>query len=92
MTIGGFIVILLIAFICGAIAQTLAGGGRGGCLVSIAVGFVGALIGSWIAKNMGLPELLSIDVGGGERFPIVWSVMGGALFCAVIGFLTRKVK
>ncbi len=90
MTLGGFVVLLIIAFICGAIAQTLAGGGRGGCLVTIAVGFVGALIGSWIAKNMGLPELLSIDVGGGERFPIVWSVMGGALFCAVIGFLTRK--
>jgi uncharacterized membrane protein YeaQ/YmgE (transglycosylase-associated protein family) len=92
MTIGGFLVLLVIAFICGAIAQTLAGGGRGGCLVTIAVGFVGALIGSWIAKNMGLPELLSIDVGGGERFPIVWSVMGGALFCAVIGFLTRRAR
>jgi uncharacterized membrane protein YeaQ/YmgE (transglycosylase-associated protein family) len=90
MTLGGFFILLIIAFICGAIAQTLAGGGRGGCLVTIAVGFVGALIGSWIAKNMGLPELLSIDVGGGERFPIVWSVMGGAIFCAVIGFLTRK--
>lgn len=92
MTIGGFFVLLVIAFICGAIAQTLAGGGRGGCLVTIAVGFVGALIGSWIAKNMGLPELLSIDVGGGERFPIVWSVLGGALFCAVISFLTRRPK
>ncbi len=90
MTIGGFFILLIIAFICGAIAQTIAGGGRGGCLVTIAVGFIGAMLGSWIAKGLGLPMLLAIDVGDGEQFPIIWSVMGGALFCAVIGFLTRR--
>lgn len=92
MSIGGFFLLLIIAFVCGSIAQALAGGSRGGCLVTIALGFVGALIGSWIAKTMGLPELVSIDVGGGERFPVVWAIMGGALFSAVLGFLTRRNK
>ena len=90
MSIGGFFVLLIIAFVCGAIAQTIAGSGRGGCLVTIAVGFIGAMLGSWMAKGLGLPMLLAIDVGNGEQFPIIWSVMGGALFCAVIGFLTRR--
>ena len=42
MTLMGFFILLVIAFVCGSIAQALAGGGRGGCLVSIALGFIGA--------------------------------------------------
>lgn len=90
MSIGGFFLLLIIAFVCGSIAQALAGGSRGGCLVTIALGFVGALIGSWIANALSLPVLLSIDVGGGERFPIIWAIMGGALFSAVLSYLTRR--
>lgn len=90
MTLGGFFILLIIAFICGMIAQTIAGGGRGGCLVTIAVGFIGAMFGSWIATALGLPRILEFDIGGGEKFPVVWSIMGGALFCAIIGFLTRR--
>ncbi|MFO0917116.1 MAG: hypothetical protein U0872_02245 [Planctomycetaceae bacterium] len=42
-----------------------------------------------IANNLGLPEILSVDVGG-QKFPIVWSILGGALFSAVLGLLTRQ--
>ena len=89
MTLMGFLLLLVIAFICGAVSQALAGGTRGGCLVTIALGFVGALVGTWIANNLGLPEILSVDVGG-QKFPIVWSILGGALFSAVLGLLTRQ--
>jgi uncharacterized membrane protein YeaQ/YmgE (transglycosylase-associated protein family) len=89
MTLMGFFLLLIIAFICGAVSQALAGGSRGGCLVTIALGFVGALVGSWIGNNLGLPEILSVDVGG-QKFPIVWSIMGGALFSAVLSLLTRQ--
>jgi len=90
MTLVGFFLLLIIAFVCGAIAQTMVGGGRGGCLVTIAVGFIGAMLGSWMAKSLGLPILLAVDIGGGEQFPIIWSIMGGALFCAIISLLTRR--
>lgn len=90
MTLGGFIILLIIAFVCGAIAQTIVGGGRGGCLVTIAIGFIGAMFGSWMARSLGLPKILEIDIGRGETFPVIWSIMGGAVFCAVIGFLTRR--
>jgi len=88
MTILDFLILLLIAGLCGAIGQSIAGYSRGGCLSAIAVGFIGALLGMWIARQLGLPELFEVDVGG-TPFPIVWSVLGSALFVALIALLAR---
>ena len=82
------LVLLLIAGICGAIGQAITGYSHGGCLVSIALGFIGALLGTWLASKMGLPELVAIPVGG-VHFPIVWSIIGAALFVAVINLISR---
>lgn len=89
MTLWELFVLLLIAGICGALAQALAGFSRGGCLLSIVVGFIGALLGSWLARVMGLPELFAVQIGG-RSFPIIWSIIGGALFAALLGLLTRR--
>ena len=83
------IILLIVAGLCGALGQAIGGYSRGGCLVSIALGFIGALIGMWIARKMGLPELFAIDIGG-TRFPIIWSIIGSALFVAIISLLTRN--
>ena len=91
MTIFQFLLYLAIAGLAGALGQALAGYSRGGCLVSIALGFIGALLGSWLAGLLGFPSLLVITVGG-EPFPIVWSVLGAALFVAVLGALSRSRK
>jgi uncharacterized membrane protein YeaQ/YmgE (transglycosylase-associated protein family) len=89
MSILEFLLLLLIAGICGALAQALAGYSHGGCLVAVALGFIGALLGTWLARVMGLPELLALRVGE-QTFPIVWSVLGGALFAAILGLLARR--
>lgn len=89
MTLFNFLILLLIAGICGAIGQAITGYTRGGCLVSIAVGFIGALIGVWIARNLGLPELFVIDVSGAP-FPILWSIIGGALFVALLALISGR--
>ncbi|HEX8651226.1 MAG TPA: GlsB/YeaQ/YmgE family stress response membrane protein [Pyrinomonadaceae bacterium] len=83
------IILLLVAGLCGALGQAITGYSRGGCLVSIALGFIGAIIGMWIARKMGLPELFSIDIDG-TKFPIIWSIIGSALFVAIISLLTRN--
>jgi uncharacterized membrane protein YeaQ/YmgE (transglycosylase-associated protein family) len=88
MTAVDFILLLVVAGMIGAIGQAIAGFSRGGCLVSIALGFVGALIGMWLAASIGLPDLFVIDVGG-TKFPIVWSVIGATLFVAVLGLASR---
>ena len=57
MTLTEFLILLLIAAICGSVGQALAGYDLGGCLVSIVVGFIGAYIGMWLSARFGLPEL-----------------------------------
>ncbi len=89
MTIIDVIVLLIIAGICGALGQAISGFSRGGCLVSIALGFIGALLGMWLAKQLGLPEILPVHIGT-VSFPIIWSIIGSALFVAVITLLTRR--
>jgi uncharacterized membrane protein YeaQ/YmgE (transglycosylase-associated protein family) len=89
MTLLDLLLLLLIAGICGSLGQAIAGYSRGGCLVSIALGFIGALLGMWLARLLGLPELIPVVIGG-TRYPIVWSIIGSALFVAVITLLTRN--
>jgi len=86
MTIIGFLVLLLIAAICGGIGQSLAGYDLGGCLVSIIVGFIGAYIGLWIAGKMGFPEIFTISIEG-KPFPVVWAVIGSAVFTLIVGLI-----
>lgn len=88
MTVVDFVILLVIAALCGAVGQALAGYSVGGCITSILVGFVGAVIGTWLAGNLGLPEVFAINVGG-RAFPIVWSVIGSALFVALLALFTR---
>ena len=68
MTILDFLLLLLVAGICGSIAQSLVGFTRGGCLVSIVLGLIGALLGVWLARILRLPELLALQFGD-QPFP-----------------------
>jgi uncharacterized membrane protein YeaQ/YmgE (transglycosylase-associated protein family) len=89
MTIMSLLILLLVAGVCGSIGRAIAGYSHGGCLVSIAIGFIGAIIGVWLADALHLPHLFWVRIGG-ENFPIIWSIIGSALFVAVISFLTSR--
>lgn len=89
MTIVDFLLLLLVAAICGSIGQLIAGVSYGGCLMSAVVGFVGALIGWWLARNFGFPEPLPVQIGP-ETFPVVWSVIGSALLVFSLSLITRR--
>jgi uncharacterized membrane protein YeaQ/YmgE (transglycosylase-associated protein family) len=89
MTILDLIVLLIIAGLCGALGQAISGYSRGGCLVSIALGFIGALLGMWLSVKLGLPEVFAIRIGT-TNFPVIWSIIGSALFVAVITLITRS--
>jgi uncharacterized membrane protein YeaQ/YmgE (transglycosylase-associated protein family) len=88
MSLLELLLLLLVAGVCGAIGQAIAGTSRG-FIVSIAVGFVGALLGTWIARAIGLPELFAVQLGG-TTFPIVWSIIGSALFVAVVALISGR--
>jgi uncharacterized membrane protein YeaQ/YmgE (transglycosylase-associated protein family) len=94
VTLVEFLILLLVAAVAGAIGQAIVGYSAGGCLGSIAVGFIGALLGAWIARALGLPELFSINIGE-QAFPLIWAIIGAALFVAIIklisgAFWTRR--
>lgn len=89
MTLLSFLVLLVVAGICGSIGQAIAGFSRGGCLASIALGFIGALLGMWVAGALGLSEVFAVNIGG-QTFPIIWSIIGSALFVAIISLFTRR--
>jgi uncharacterized membrane protein YeaQ/YmgE (transglycosylase-associated protein family) len=89
LTLSGLIILMIIAALCGAIGRAIAGGTHGGCLVSTALGFIGALIGTFIARHMRLPEPMMLTVGG-EHFPILWSIIGAALFVALMHLLSGR--
>lgn len=89
MTLGGFLLLLLIAGICGSVAQALVGYSHGGCLVSIVLGLIGAVLGTWLAKKVGMGEILAVSIGG-QTFPVVWSVIGAALFVAILSLLRPR--
>jgi uncharacterized membrane protein YeaQ/YmgE (transglycosylase-associated protein family) len=89
ITLPGLIILIVIAAICGAVGRAIAGEIRGGLIVSIALGFVGALLGPWIAVQMKLPEPLMLHVSG-HSFPVLWSIIGAALFVAIIHLVSRR--
>jgi uncharacterized membrane protein YeaQ/YmgE (transglycosylase-associated protein family) len=88
MTVVELVILLIVAGVCGAIGQSLGGYSGIGCIASVALGFIGALLGTWLAGAIGLPELFVLDIGG-QPFPIIWSIVGAALFVAVLGLFRR---
>lgn len=89
MTLLDFILLVVIAAICGSLGQAIAGYSLGGCLISAVVGFIGALVGMWLAQLLGLPEPFSINIGD-RNFPVVWSIIGSILLSAVVGLMSRR--
>jgi uncharacterized membrane protein YeaQ/YmgE (transglycosylase-associated protein family) len=89
MDLTHLLLLLLVAGICGGIAQSLIGYSHTGCLGSIALGFIGALLGTWIARKLNLPELFDLDIGG-QKFPVIWSIIGAAIFSAVLSVFARR--
>ena len=89
LSVESLIILLIVGGVIGAIGQKIAGYSRGGCLTSIALGFIGALIGSWAVKQFELPEIYVLKIAH-TSFPIVWAIIGAAVLVAVLGLLTRR--
>jgi uncharacterized membrane protein YeaQ/YmgE (transglycosylase-associated protein family) len=89
MSLVEFLILLLVAAIIGAIGEALAGYSAGGCAMSIVVGFVGAIIGRWLPQALGLPLFITVNAGG-VKFPIIWSIIGSALFVLALRLILGR--
>ncbi|HEX9739653.1 MAG TPA: GlsB/YeaQ/YmgE family stress response membrane protein [Ignavibacteriaceae bacterium] len=83
------LLLFLIAGITGSIGQALTGFSRGGCFLSIVVGFIGALLGTWIARELNLNEFFVINIGD-VAFPVLWAIIGAAIFTGILSLLSPK--
>ena len=88
MTLVGLLLLILVGAICGGIAEALVGYSPGGFLASVAIGFLGALIGTWLAPRLGLPSLLPVTIEG-FRIEIVWSILGAVILLAILNAVRR---
>ena len=86
-----FLLLLLVAGVIGAIGAAVGGSSSSGCLMSIVAGFVGAIIGHYLRIFFHLPTFWTVNVAG-TKFPIIWSILGAAIFVVVLRvILNRRV-
>ena len=88
MTIVDFVLLAVVAAICGMIGESLVGYSVGGCLTSAVIGYIGAFIGLWVARQFGLPEIFTVSVGG-SSIPILWSIIGSAVLVGALALIRR---
>jgi uncharacterized membrane protein YeaQ/YmgE (transglycosylase-associated protein family) len=88
MSLLGIILLLIIAAVSGALGQAIVGYSVGGWLITTLVGFIGALIGTWLARALGLPFMLPVTLGG-QTFPVIWAVIGSAIFAVIVGYIRK---
>jgi len=75
----GLLIILLVGLIAGWLAGEIVQGGGYGLVGDIAVGIVGALIGTWFLPRLG------IHIGGGLVSAIIVATIGAILLLLIIG-------
>src|SRR4030095_14907124 len=89
MTLESLIILLIVAGVTGAIGQWLAGSSSGGMLTSIVLGFIGAFLGTWVAKQFHLAEIYTLQIGR-TTFPIVCATLRTARLGALLGLMNRR--
>jgi uncharacterized membrane protein YeaQ/YmgE (transglycosylase-associated protein family) len=88
MTLADFLLITLVAIVCGTISQVTSSYSRGGWIVNWGVGFIGALAGVAVSRSLDAPIIYDIKYRMVD-FPIIYSIIGSALSLAAIGFLVK---
>ncbi|MBK9712257.1 MAG: GlsB/YeaQ/YmgE family stress response membrane protein [Kouleothrix sp.] len=85
------LMLLVIAGICGAIAQWIVAFSPGNLLVSIIVGVIGAYLGALIGGVFPIPLLFPIGVGTVE-FSLIWAVVGSGLLLLLLRVLSDGLR
>ncbi|HKS86425.1 MAG TPA: GlsB/YeaQ/YmgE family stress response membrane protein [Pseudolabrys sp.] len=76
----GILVILLVGLVAGWLAGKIVEGGGFGLIGDIAIGIVGALIGSWLMPRLG------IHLASGVLSAIIIATIGAVLLLVIVRF------
>ena len=91
MTIGEFIILLVMAAVLGVLCQRLLGYKLGGMFVSIFLGFIGAYVGKEMTTWFHLPIIFDVHIGD-RHFPVIWSLFGCLVVTFIVGFIARRAS
>ena len=75
------LVILLVGLVAGWLAGKIVRGAGFGLIGNTAIGIVGALVGSWLLRQLG------VRFGNGLLTEIIVATLGAAVVLAVVGLL-----
>jgi uncharacterized membrane protein YeaQ/YmgE (transglycosylase-associated protein family) len=81
----GLLTILLVGLVAGWLAGKLVTGGGLGLIGDVAIGIVGALIGSWMLPRMG------IHIGNGMVSSIIVATIGAIVLLLIIMLLRGDI-
>jgi len=79
---------LILSAVLGILSQRILGFKMGGLLVSIFIGFIGALLGRELHRWFHLPEWIYLTVDG-RSFPVIWCTVGALIATAIVGAIAR---
>ena len=82
------LLICLVAVPCSLLGLTTSKYSRGGCIVYVAFGFIGAFLGVWISRTLNFAHVPDLTLGA-SRFPVIWSLAGSVLLVASVGLFVR---
>lgn len=91
MTIGEFIILLLMSALLGILSQRLLGYKLGGMFISIFLGFIGAYVGKEMTAWFHLPVIFNVQIGD-RSFPVIWSLFGCLVVTFVVGFIAKRAS
>jgi tryptophan-rich sensory protein len=84
------VLLVLIAGIGAALGWMIFRYSASGCLVVLAGGFIGAVVGVALVKKLGLPRLLVFELGG-HRFPLVWMILSAVMGVLAVSLLWKTL-
>lgn len=77
-----------VAIVCAMLGLSTSKYSRGGCIVYMAFGFIGAFLGTWVSRSLRFADVPDLTIGV-SHFPIVWSLVGSVLLVAAVGLFVR---
>jgi uncharacterized membrane protein YeaQ/YmgE (transglycosylase-associated protein family) len=84
-----FLFLLLVASILGSVGAAIAGRRQLGCLTSIAVGFIGAVLGRWGADRLEIEDIWTISLSD-QDIPVFSTLVGAAVFIALLNVISGR--
>ena len=78
----------VVAVACAMLGLTTSKYSRGGCIVYMAFGFIGAFLGTWVSRALRFADVPDLTIGV-SHFPIIWSMVGSVLLVATVGLFVR---